>query len=219
MSAVVGLDEAPSTATAAQPRLPRRLRAMPAEPPYDDELDLRTGPVGAALDQLSLAFAPSVAPRPEPAVRPALTLVGTTTPRTPAAAVPAAPSKVEAELHALFGPRRTRRADLPDPRERAAAAVRVLLEVLAGDRPARQVAAWVSPSILEQLEQHQIRPAHRQARRCFLRSLHISEPTEGAAEVAAVVSHDASGSARRRAVAMRLEAREGRWTVTAFVAG
>lgn len=202
-------------------RLPRLLRAVPSEPPYDtdsgDSTETAFGRVPAST--LPLPFEPDLR---SPGTRAALTLLTpapTTPPTTPPRPVPGSESRVDAELRALFGARRTRREDLPDPRERAAAAIRILLEVLAGDRPARQVAAWVSPAILERLETHRIEPGRRRTRGHCLRSMHISEPRDAVAEVAAVVSDDASPSARRRAVALRLEGREGRWTVTALVVG
>jgi hypothetical protein len=201
--------------------LPRQLRAVPSEPPYDESANATNAHLMAVAGQLPLAFLPdALRPAAPSGHRPVLTLVPSSeqNPADPPP-TPGTKSRVDTELHALFGARQTFRRDLPDPRERAAAAVRILMEVLAGDRPARQVAGWVSPSILERLEQHRVTPAHRRARRCYLRSLHVSEPNDAVAEVAAVVSHDGSGSARRRAVAMRLEGREGRWTVTALVVG
>ena len=122
---------------------------------------------------------------------------------------------VDAELRELFGRRRTSRQDLPDPRPRAAAAIRALLEVLAGDRPARQLAGWVSPRILFWLENRsptQRGPGSREVR---LRSLHLSEPAESVVEVTAVI-HDGP---RCRAVALRMEGIDGRWTVTALRVG
>jgi hypothetical protein len=198
--------------------LPRRLRAVPSEPPYDDAT---TAP--ATHRTPGNALLPIAAPTPLPIPLPALALLGDRTTIAPdertARPTPCGGSRVDAELNALFGSRRTPRSELPDPRDRAAAAVRILLEVLAGDRPARQVAAWVSPLILERLENHRITPAHRRARTCYLRSLRISEPSDAVAEVTAVIAHDASDAARRRAVAMRLEGRDGRWTVTALTVG
>jgi hypothetical protein len=122
---------------------------------------------------------------------------------------------IDDELDEIFGPQPTPRSALPDPGPRAAAAVRVLLEVMVGDRPAYQVAEWVSPALLTSLERRCPAGAPRQARRPLLRSLHVSEPAESVAEVAAVISN----GPRCRAVALRLEGMDGRWTVTALRVG
>lgn len=185
--------------------LPRRLRPVRSEPPLDR---IGTTPDGAL-----------VLPLP--------------TRRRPA---PAPPTRLEAgtdESHAavdgdralaeLFGARPTVRSALPDPRNRAAAAVRILLEVLCGDRPARQVASWVSPALLERLELRGPDRIRREPRRSQLRSLRVSEPAPCVVEASAVVSalFAAGGGIveRFRAVALRLEGIEGRWVVTALTVG
>lgn len=122
---------------------------------------------------------------------------------------------LEADLRRLFGCRRTPRHELPDPRPRAAAAVRMLLEVMVGDRPSRQVAGWVSARVLDGLENRSPRQHRSLPRRPILRSLRICEPADGVAEVCAVVE---TGD-RHRAVALRLDGLDGRWTVTALHVG
>lgn len=122
---------------------------------------------------------------------------------------------VDAELRRLFGRRRTPRCELPAPGPRAAAAVRLLLEVLVGDRPTRQVAGWVSPPVLAALELRSPRQRRAMPRRPLLRSLRVLEPSDGVAEVCAVVQT----GARHRAVALRLDGLDGRWTVTALHVG
>ena len=160
--------------------------------------------------------APSQAPSQAPA--PARHLHAVRSGQVPGDQPPAgpAPETAVAGWATWAGPRvayRSPRASLPDPRPRAAAAVRVLLEVLAGDRPARQVSPWVSPKVLAGLEQR--RAPGRRARHTLLRSVHVAEPVESVAEVTAVVR---SGE-RFRAVALRLEGRDGRWLVTALRVG
>jgi len=193
---------------------PRLLRAIPTDPPRDDEPGGIPSPAALGAEVLPFALHPS----PVPTGISAPPYEGWT---LPAAAAPVAPGRaarataVDDELREIFGPQRTPRAALPEPGPRAAAAVRVLLEVLVGDRPAYQVARWVSPALLCGLERRCPTPTSRRARRPLLHSLHISEPADSVAEVAAVIS---TGQ-RYRAVALRLEGRDGRWTVTALRVG
>lgn len=189
--------------TPPRPRI-RRLRVIATEPPFRDDTPT------------PLALLTALSPLPLPAVEPDF--------GTPLLApVPSEKSEdgtrrrvIDADLRRLFGIQRTGSAKLPDPRPRAAAAVRVLMEVLAGDRPARQVSGWVSASVLAGLESRVgSRPGKNRPRQCLLRSLHLSEPSDGAAEIAAVVD---TGT-RCRAVALRMEGRDGRWVITALHAG
>lgn len=181
---------------------PRVLRAVPTEPPYDE------GGSAGAEPTLPLALAISR--------RSSCTVLDLPTFAVPAEdpATEADRRAVDAELRRLFGRQRTARSELPAPAPRAAAAVRLLLEVLAGERPARHVARWVAPGVLRGLE----RSADRRAaygRRPRLQSLRVTEPADAVAEVSAVV---ALGE-RMRAVALRLEGLDGRWTVTALHVG
>jgi hypothetical protein len=185
---------------------PRLMRPPPTDPPYDQDtvggqaealplvLNARGSEhSGAAVDLPDLAvYFDEEDPRDAPTLR-----------------------TVEADLQRLFGRRRTPRAELPDPRPRAASAVRLLLEVLGGDRPTRQVAGWVSPRVLAGLENRSPRQFRALPRRPVLKSLRICEPADGVAEVSAVVQMDA----RCRAVALRLDGLDGRWVVTALHVG
>jgi hypothetical protein len=200
----------PGTGTVLVPRV---LRLVPSEPPLDQPWE----PAGTLA--LPLPVRPALLPPHVPA-----TPVETETTRArPHGATRPAPRPTEVELGRLFGPEATPRSELPDPRPKAAAAVRILLEVLCGDRPTRQVAKLVSPAILEQLEHRHPSRFRAEPRRYELRSLHLSEPADCVAEVAAVVftpaTHRGQTRERCRAVAMRLEGADGRWTVTAFTTG
>jgi hypothetical protein len=192
-----------AVASPTPPRSPRLLRAVPTAPPYDDDeaLELVTAVVplgllipggsGGTLDLPALArFAEDAEPDAEE-------------------------RRVEAELRRLFGRQRTARADLPAPGPRAAAALRLLLEVVVGERPSRQVAGWVSPRVLAGLDQWSPRQRAGLGRRPVLRSVRVTEPAESVAEVSAVVLF----GDRIRAVALRLEGLDGRWTVTALHVG
>lgn len=185
---------------------PRLLRAVPTDPPYEDTDDLATVAAipltlhirrlrgGAELDLPDLAGPVEDEWDPVDAGR---------------------SRAVDAELRRLFGRLRTPRCELPAPGPRAAAAVRLLLEVLVGDRPSRQVAGWVSPQVLTGLERRTPAQHRSMPRRPQLRSLRVLEPADGVAEVCAVVET----GARHRAVALRLDGVDGRWMVTALHVG
>lgn len=193
------------TATAPLRRLP-----VPAcEPPYDDEgADPRrpvpSGPPGDALQgTLALAF---VLPTGVPAVPdtpPELRLVPPT---------PAAEDLDEAE----FGPQPTPREDLPEPRRWAGRLVQAVVEVLAGDRPASQLVRWTTTEVYDQVVARVVPglPTTCPARG-VVRSVHVTEPVDGVAEVAALVRR----GARSTAVALRLEGMDGRWQCTALELG
>ncbi len=185
-------------------RPPRPLRAVPSEPAYED--GSRPSPAAAPL-VLGLHRM-----RPELDL-PELARLGADAGPDDVAA--ADRNAVENDLRRLFGARRTPRSELPDPVPRAATAVRLLLEVLTGDRPTRQVAGWVSPRVLAALESRSPRQHRSMPRRPLLRSLRVTEPGDGVAEVSAVVA----AGPRCRAVALRLDGLDGRWTVTALHVG
>ncbi|MBC7594135.1 MAG: hypothetical protein H7288_09385 [Kineosporiaceae bacterium] len=90
--------------------------------------------------------------------------------------------------------------------ERAAHFMQVLVEVLTGERPVRQLGVWMSPDVYEQL---QLRlAAHARApQRLHINagsrivSVHVSMVTETTAEIAARMAQ----GGRSRALAVRLE--------------
>ena len=93
----------------------------------------------------------------------------------------------------------------------------VALEVTAGLRPPAQVARWTSDAVHASLQRRHaaaLRSA-ASARRSRVRSVHVCVPTDGVAEVAAVVGD----GVRCRAVAFRMEGRNERWRVTALHLG
>lgn len=184
--------------------LPRVLRAVPTDPPYDEPDVERPDPFTPLALVLPRRVGPAAFALP--------TFAGYADREQ---ADDADGRVVEAELRRLFGRRRTARSDLPSPGPRAAAAVRLLLEVVVGERPVRQVASWVSPRVLAGLEHRS--PGQRAAlgRRPMLRSLRVTEPADAVAEITAVVTL----GERVRAVALRLEGLDGRWTVTALHVG
>lgn len=172
--------------TAAAPTL-RLLRAPVADPPYDDELP--GGPVPLVEGSLALAFPPTGEPV-------SLRLVP--------------PASIDDDL----GPRPTPRSELPDPRGWTGRLAQAIAEILAGARPAGQLARYATLDVLEHLERSTGRLGTRTNGAAPLRpvvaSVHVSEPADGVAEACAVVNT----GPRRRAIALRLEGLDGRWRCT-----
>ena len=187
------IDVPPGPPAAAGPPPPLRLlRAPVANPPYDDEV-----PAGPPLVEgsLALAFPPTGDPVSLRLVPPA-------------------------SIYDDFGPQPTARADLPDPRPWTRRLTQAVAEILAGARPAAQLAAYTTLDVLEHLERSTGRLGQSSSlngsggRRTLMRpvvaSVHVSEPADGVAEVCAVID---TGS-RRRALALRIEGLDGRWRCT-----
>jgi hypothetical protein len=174
-----------ATLTTSSARTLRLLPAPVADPPYDDELPAA---VAAVDGSLALAFPPTGEPVP-------LRLV------PPAANEPC-------------DGRPTPRASLPDPRGWSGRLAQAVAEILAGARPAGQLARHTTLDVLEHLERSAGRLGSRGAAAPVLRplvtSVHVSEPADGIAEACAVVDT----GPRRRAIALRLEGIDGRWRCT-----
>jgi hypothetical protein len=185
----------------------RRLPAPACEPPYDDE---RPGggpagpPPGAVQGTLALAFVLPNGMPAAPSPPPGLRLV----PR------PAADEDADA---VDFGPQPTSTAELPTARGWAARFVQAVIEVLAGDRPVSQLVRWTTTAVYDDLAALVVAPAAARAAaaRGVVRSIHVAEPVDGVAEVAALVRR----GARSTAVALRLEGLDGRWQCTALELG
>ena len=164
----------------------RLLRAPVADPPYDDELP---GAVPLVEGSLALAFPPTGAPV-------SLRLVP--------------PASVDDDI----APRPTPRSELPDPRGWSGRLAQAIAEILAGARPAGQLARYTTLDVLEHLERSTGRLGTRTngaaPMRPIVASVHVSEPADGVAEACAVVDT----GARRRALALRLEGLDGRWRCT-----
>ena len=212
----------------------RQLPAPSCEPPYDDELDERAGRVGpwsasatggaiaaggAVQGTLALAF---VLPSGVPAVpvEPiGLRLVPSLpSPGSPTSPDPTRPDALEELDEVDFGPQPTSRTELPEPRRWAARLVQALVEVLAGDRPVGQLVRWTSAAVYDDVAALAL-PGERGTSaggRGVVRSVHVSEPVDGVAEVAAVVVRRGR---RTTAVALRLEGLDGRWQCTAVELG
>jgi hypothetical protein len=196
----------------SDPPPPSPLRRLPmpcCEPPYDDELgrvpagwpSAERGAAHGIQGTLALAFVlPSGLPAvPEPP--PELRLVTD-----------------DPDALDEFGPRPTSRAALPAPRTWAGRVVQAIVEVLAGVRPATQLVRWTTEEVYEQISAR-VLAVHGfdgdGPPRGVVRSLHVSEPADGVAEVCALVRR----GARSTAVALRLEGMDGRWQCTAIELG
>lgn len=169
-----------------------RLRLLPvptAEPPYDDEHSDRAPTVDGAL---ALAFPSSAPPVP-------LRLVP-----------PAQPGD---------DTNRSARADLPEPRQWTGRLAQAVLEILAGQRQAAQLARFATLDVLDLLERSSGRLVRRTTNapvsRPVVASVHVSEPVDGVAEACVVMNT----GMRRRAMALRLEGVDGRWQCTALQLG
>ena len=89
--------------------------------------------------------------------------------------------------------------------------------MVAGLRPPSQLLRWTSEEVHAALQRRHAlaQRSGGHPRRSRVRSVHVSRPVEGVAEVAAVVAD----GARCRAVAFRMEGRDERWQVTALDLG
>jgi Family of unknown function (DUF6459) len=117
----------------------------------------------------------------------------------------------------FFDPQPTSRRELPDPHPWTTRFVQAVLEALVGRRPVAQLQEWTSAPVLSGIAQ--AAGGRRWARfagtRPTIRSVRVSEPVDGVAEVSAVVQR----GERCCAVAARLEGLDGRWRCTALQVG
>lgn len=180
----------------------RRIPARPLEPPYDDEREVAL-PTPLTEGSLALAF-------PLPSGVPA---------------VPEGPARLRLVASAISttdpDAESAGRHTLASPRPWASRLVQAVVEVLAGDRPATQLARWTAAGVYYEVQRMATRAARERAvfgRRPaaeVVRSLHVSEPAAGVAEVCALVER----GGRVRALALRLEGLDGRWQCTALRLG
>ena len=98
------------------------------------------------------------------------------------------------------------RGDASPIRQRSARFMQALVEVLSGERPVRQLAAWMSPDVYAQLTSrltvHARVPLRaRSGRGARIVSVHVAMVHDEAAEIAGRMVH----RGRSRAIAVRLE--------------
>jgi hypothetical protein len=167
--------------------------APPLEPPYDDDL------VDPSAEPL-LGLVPALVRSEElPFERPHRGLRIT---------------RKRSNADDMFDPQPTPRAALPDPGRHAAHVLQAMLEVLARRRPLQQLLPWTSEDVYEELTAWHYRTWSRHTAErmspAVLRSIKVSEPADGVAEITAVIRH----GDRARAVVLRLEGIDGRWHCT-----
>jgi hypothetical protein len=206
---------------ARPPRHPplQHLPAPCAEPPYDDERDAqeprRLAPREQALvvqGTLALSFLlPSGAPA-APQSAPLLRLVS-----HDVAGGREGTEAQDTEDVGDFGPQPTASASLPAARTWAGRVVQAIVEVLAGARPVGQLVRWTSAEVYDEIANLVVPGPQLPCGplRGVVRSVHVTEPADGVAEVCALVRR----GARSTAVALRLEGRDGRWQCTALELG
>jgi hypothetical protein len=111
-----------------------------------------------------------------------------------------------------------------DPNRWSATFAQALAETLTGTRPVAQLAAWTTRPVYALLERRAMlavaatagaRSARREATHARLGRLHVCRPNPTAVET--TVALHCTG--RARALAFRLEARDGRWVCTALELG
>lgn len=223
--------EEPSAALPAQRRTGADMRRLPApavEPPYDDEagVDSRVAP-DVIQGTLALAFALPTGVPAVPTVpasvqneRSRLRLVPPLHDDVAVSAAPA-PTRRRRGTHDAgddFGPQRTSRALLPEPKPWAGRLVQAIVEVTSGARPIGQLVRWTSTEVYDLVRRRSrfiatSEPSKRAG--AIVRSIHVDEPADGIAEVCAVVQQ----GGRCRAIALRLEGVDGRWQCTALQVG
>ena len=212
------------TLTSCQPTIRRGLLSRPlpsSEPPYD-EVGAGDRSVAATVQgTLALAFVLPGGMPAHPGAPPDLRLVPPLVGRDRATwPAPENALDPDADLEldlAEFGPQPTASDALPEPRGWAGQFTQALVEVLAGDRPLSQLIRWTSGPVYDDVVA--MLPAagrHRAGEaRGVVRSVHVSRPGDGVAEVAVLVRR----GARSTAVALRLEGLDGRWQCTALEVG
>jgi hypothetical protein len=201
------------------------------EPPYDDEpggsagLELTSGSLALALPLSRLETAaptlrlvtggrrsdqvPTEVPQPR------------RKPRTAKKAASDEPDPAaDVEEDPLFAAQRTPRLELPSPKVFGGRLVQALAEATAGERPLAQLSPYLSRAVYHRLERHFASTVRGtgssgQDNRANVRSVHVCEPSDGVAELAAVVRR----GGRMAAIALRLEGVDGRWQCTALHIG
>lgn len=114
------------------------------------------------------------------------------------------------DVLSTFDPQPTRTSALPSAGQWSIRLVHGIVEVINGVRPATQLTRWVTPEVLGLVQQ---RVLDKSMPRLTVRSVHITEPADGAAEVCSVFGTPS----RAFALAIRLEGLDGRWRATNLV--
>jgi hypothetical protein len=169
---------------------------------------------------LRLVRVPSSTPAREPGPTPVVqgTLALDLVPAPPPDRDPPAPDPGLADDDAWGDdpPSRTDPVELPDPRRWAAMIAQAVVEILAGRRPAVQVVRWLETPVYERVRRSALAAGgpgpRRQGTPVRVRRVRVSTTLDGAVEAVAVVDD----GVRCRALALRLEALDGRWLCSAL---
>lgn len=166
---------------------------------------------------------------PAPTVRPAAVPLPTAQEQlaSPGAPTPYVQDALAVDLRTVrdedvFGVQPSVAEDLPDARRWAAHVGQALVEVMHGARPPAQVLRWTSPEIYTVVARRGALAARRAGlrlrqgegitRRVRVRTARVCHPRDDVAEASLVLLD----RARVRALAIRMEGRDGRWVVTAL---
>lgn len=124
-----------------------------------------------------------------------------------------APRRFEHEID-FFDPQPTTRGHLPEPEAWATRFLQAVFETLAGSRASAQLQDWTSQAVRSQISRmtFDVRWKTPPGVVPLVKSVRVSEPADGVAEVAAVVLRGAVYSA----AAARLEGFDGRWRAVAL---
>lgn len=190
----------------------RRVPTPRSEPPYDDELDDPPAAARAATPWVQGALALDVPldageTWPRPAHAP-LHVVETDDPPSPDLQEDD-PDDAEPDPHQPVP---------PVHRPWLGRLAQALVEVLSGERAPRQLLTWTSDEVYAAITARTAALARDRSGELTrrppvqLRTVHVSQPAAGVAEVCALVHR----GGRARALALRVEARRGRWRCTAF---
>jgi Family of unknown function (DUF6459) len=109
--------------------------------------------------------------------------------------------------HSWQAPRPTGRGELPDPAVWGRRILIAVLEARAGRRPLAQLTPYLSGAVHRGLTADVERHRAPTGAPFGIRSIHVCEPADGVAEIAAVLQC----GPRYRAIAARLEGLDGRW--------
>jgi hypothetical protein len=106
---------------------------------------------------------------------------------------------------------------LPEPLAWTARLAQAVAEVLAGARPAGQLSRYTTLEMLDRLDRWagRLQRPGAPTLRPLVRSVHVSRPVVHAVEACAVIDT----GPRRRAIALRIEARHGSWQCTSLELG
>lgn len=166
---------------------------------------------------------------PAPSVRPAAVPLPTSQEQETASGAPApyVQDALAVDLRTMrdediFGVQPSVAEDLPDARRWAAHVGQALVEVMHGARPPAQVLRWTSPEVYTVVARrgalaarragHNLRQGEGITRSVRVRTARVCHPRDDVAEACLVVLD----RQRVRALALRLEGRDGRWVVTAL---